>query len=103
MLLAAALVVMASPGMYLWLKALHVVAVIGWVGGMLGVLYLFVWDIRVGEGSPQAGLLSVLETQILQRLVNPAMVIAWGVGLWLGGKPVGFQAYGCRQKSRLSS
>jgi putative membrane protein len=27
--------------------------------------------------------LSVLEGQILQRVVNPAMVITWGVGLWL--------------------
>jgi putative membrane protein len=69
--------------MYLWLKSLHVVAVFGWIGGMLGVLYLLGWHGGAGRGSPQAELLSGLETRILRRLVNPAMVITWGVGLWL--------------------
>ena len=81
--LAAALAFVATPDLYPWLKAVHVVAVIGWIGGMLAVLYLFVWHARAGEGSPQAELLSALEGQVLQRVVNPAMVIAWGVGLWL--------------------
>ncbi|MFY9829577.1 MAG: CopD family protein [Rhodoplanes sp.] len=83
LVLAATLVLVAAPNLYPWLKALHVVAVIGWIGGMLAVLYLFVWHTRAGEGSPQAQLLSALEGQILQRIVNPAMVITWGVGLWL--------------------
>lgn len=74
---------MAAPGLYLWLKSIHVVAVIGWIGGMLGVVYLFVWHVRAEQGSPQAELLSALEARILQVLVNPAMVITWGVGLWL--------------------
>jgi putative membrane protein len=38
--LAAALAFVATPDLYPWLKAVHVVAVIGWVGGMLAVLYL---------------------------------------------------------------
>lgn len=83
LLLAVALALMASPDMYLWLKSVHVVAVIGWIGGMLGVVYLFEWHAGAGRGSPQAELLSALEARILQRLVNPAMVITWGVGLWL--------------------
>lgn len=83
LLLAVALALMASPDMYLWLKSVHVVAVIGWIGGMLGVVYLFEWQAGAGRGSPQAELLSALEARILQRLVNPAMVITWGVGLWL--------------------
>ena len=36
LLLAVALALMASPDMYLWLKSVHVAAVIGWIGGMLG-------------------------------------------------------------------
>jgi putative membrane protein len=83
LVLTAVLALVAAPGLYPWLKALHVVAVIGWIGGMLVVLYLFVWHARAGKGSPQAELLSALEGQILQRVVNPAMVITWGVGLWL--------------------
>ncbi len=82
LLLAVALALMASPDMYLWLKSVHVVAVIGWIGGMLGVVYLFGWHTAAGRG-PQAGLLSAIEARIVQRLVNPAMVITWGVGLWL--------------------
>jgi putative membrane protein len=83
LVLAAVLAFVAVPGLYPWLKAFHVVAVIGWIGGMLAVLYLFVWHARASEGSPQAELLSALEGQILLRVVNPAMVITWGVGLWL--------------------
>jgi len=83
LILAAGLALMASPGLYPWLKAIHIVAVIGWVGGMLGVVYLFGWHAATGRGSPQAELLSAIEARIVQRLVNPAMVITWGVGLWL--------------------
>jgi putative membrane protein len=83
LVLTAVLALVAAPSLYPWLKAFHVVAVIGWIGGMLAVLYLFVWHARAGKGSPQAELLSALEGPILQRVVNPAMVITWGVGLWL--------------------
>lgn len=83
LVLAAALALIAAPGLYPWLKAFHVVAVIGWIGGMLAVLNLFSWHARAGDGSPQAETLSAIEGQILQRVVNPAMVITWGIGLWL--------------------
>lgn len=83
LVLAAALALVAAPGLYPWLKAFHVAAVIGWIGGMLGVVYLFVWHARAGEGSPQAEVLRAIEGNILQRVVNPAMVITWGIGLWL--------------------
>jgi putative membrane protein len=83
LIFAAALALVASPDLYPWLKAFHVAAVIGWIGGMLGVIYLFIWHAQTEEGSPQTEVLSALGKQILQRVVNPAMVITWGVGLWL--------------------
>ncbi|HEX5845017.1 MAG TPA: CopD family protein [Rhodoplanes sp.] len=50
---------------------------------MIGVVYLFAWHARAETGLPQAAMLSALERRIVQLVVNPAMVITWGIGLWL--------------------
>jgi putative membrane protein len=83
LLVTGVLGILAPFSMYLWLKAFHLVAVFAWMGGMIGVIYLFAWHARTEAGSPQAAVLSALERRLVQRVVNPAMVIAWGIGLWL--------------------
>jgi len=83
LLVAGALWILAPVNIYLWLKAFHLVAVFAWMGGMIGVVYLFAWHARAETGSPQAAMLSALERRIVQLVVNPAMVITWGIGLWL--------------------
>jgi putative membrane protein len=83
LLFAGVLGILAPLSIYLWLKAFHLVAAIGWIGGMLGVLYLFVWHARAEAASPQAAMLRGLERRVVQLVVNPAMVITWGIGLWL--------------------
>ena len=40
--------------MYLWLKALHVVAVIAWMAGMLYLPRLFVYHCDAASGSVQS-------------------------------------------------
>jgi putative membrane protein len=76
------LVVVARPWMYLWLKAIHVASAVTWIGGMLGLTYLLSWHAGVTDPAA-AKLLSRVEEQLLQSVVNPAMVLAWGIGLWL--------------------
>jgi putative membrane protein len=80
--IAVGLVVVAPTGAYLWLKAIHVAAAVTWISGMLGLIYLLSWHAGVTDGITTK-LLSQLEFRVLQGIVNPAMVLAWGIGLWL--------------------
>jgi putative membrane protein len=69
--------------MYLWIKALHVVAVISWMAALLYLPRLFVYHCGVGKGSAQSELFKVMERRLLKAIMTPAMVVSWAAGLWL--------------------
>jgi putative membrane protein len=84
MAVLAALLIWWSPsGLYLWLKALHVVAVIAWMAGMLYLPRLFVYHCEAPVGSPQSETFKVMERRLLHAIINPAMGATWVLGLWL--------------------
>jgi putative membrane protein len=66
-----------------WIKALHVIAVIAWMAGMLYLPRLFVYHSEQPVGSPTSELLKVWEKNLLRRIVNPAMIAVWIFGLTL--------------------
>ena len=73
-----------SPsGMYLWLKAFHVIAVIAWMAGMLYLPRLFVYHCEAEAGSKQSETFKVMERRLLRLIINPAMIATWLLGLWL--------------------
>jgi putative membrane protein len=69
--------------MYEWIKALHVIAVISWMAGMLYLPRLFVYHCDAEIGSKQSETFKVMERRLLKVIINPAMVITWLAGLWL--------------------
>jgi protoporphyrinogen IX oxidase len=69
--------------MYEWLKALHVVAVIAWMAGMLYLPRLFVYHCEAEPGSRQSETFKVMERRLLKAILNPAMVVTWIAGLYL--------------------
>jgi putative membrane protein len=69
--------------MYLWIKALHVVAVISWMAALLYLPRLFVYHCGVATGSAQSELFKVMERRLLKAIMTPAMLVSWGAGLWL--------------------
>lgn len=69
--------------LYLWLKSLHVIAIIAWMAGMLYLPRLFVYHADVPAGSPQSETFKVMERRLLKAIINPAMIVAWILGLWL--------------------
>jgi putative membrane protein len=81
--LVALLGLWQPSGLYLWLKALHVIAVIAWMAGMLYLPRLFVYHCEAEPGSRQSETFKVMERRLLTIIINPAMVAAWGLGLWL--------------------
>ncbi len=69
--------------MYLWLKALHIIAAISWMAGMLYLPRLFVYHCSAAAGSPQSETFKVMERRLLRLIINPAMIATWALGLWL--------------------
>ena len=69
--------------MYLWIKAFHVIAVIAWMAGMLYLPRLFVYHCDAEKGSVQSETFKVMERRLLKAIINPAMIVAWVLGLYL--------------------
>ena len=69
--------------MYEWIKALHVIAVISWMGGMLYLPRLFVYHCEAEVGSKQSETFKVMERRLLKAIINPAMIVTWLAGLYL--------------------
>jgi putative membrane protein len=69
--------------MYEWIKALHVIAVIAWMAGMLYLPRLFVYHSTAEIGSKQSETFKVMEHRLLKAIVNPAMAVTWLAGLYL--------------------
>jgi putative membrane protein len=68
---------------YQWIKALHVIAVISWMAGMLYLPRLFVYHCEAEIGSKQSETFKVMEWRLLKVIINPAMTITWLAGLYL--------------------
>ena len=74
-------------GVYLWIKALHILAVIAWMAGMLYLPRLYVYHTDAPPGSPQSETFKVMERRLLRGIVNPAMIATVVFGLLLAGVP----------------
>ncbi len=72
-----------NDGLYHWIKALHIIAVISWMAGMLYLPRLFAYHTRVQPGSEASELFKIMERRLLRIIINPAMIVTWGAGLWL--------------------
>jgi putative membrane protein len=81
--LCLAVAVLAGPAAYLWLKAVHVVAVISWMAGMLYLPRLFIYHCGAAPGSETSETFKVMERRLLRVIINPAMIVTWVLGLWL--------------------
>jgi putative membrane protein len=68
---------------YLWVKALHVIAVISWMAGMLYMPRLFVYHCAAEVGSKQSETFKIMERRLYRAIMNPAMMVAWVVGLYI--------------------
>lgn len=66
---------------YLYLKALHVIAIIAWMAGLLYLPRLFVYHAGVAADSEAAMLFQVMERRLLRFIMNPAMIASWLLGL----------------------
>ena len=86
---------------YEWFKAAHIIAVIAWMAGMLYLPRLFVYHCEAGVGSIQSETFKVMERRLLKAIINPAMIAAWVLGLWLAWQGGWFAAHWFHAKFAL--
>lgn len=91
LVLTLGLVFLAGEAFYPWAKAIHVIAVISWMAGMLYLPRLFVYHVDAAPGSIQSETFKVMERRLLRAIINPAMMVAWVFGLWLAWRGFAFQ------------
>jgi protoporphyrinogen IX oxidase len=75
--------ILAKFPMIPWLKALHVIAVIAWMAGMLYLPRLFVYHADAPKGSALSETFKVMERRLLKAIVNPSMILVFVTGIAL--------------------
>lgn len=78
---------------YLWIKSLHLFAVIAWMVGLFYLPRLFVYHSLVKVGSNEDKIFQTMEQKLLRIIMNPAMIITLITGLILA-KIYGFKNLG---------
>ena len=69
--------------MILWVKALHIIAVIAWMAGMLYLPRLFVYHADAPKGSDVSETFKVMERRLLKAIITPAMILVFLTGFTL--------------------
>lgn len=81
------LLLLGDPSVtYPWVKALHVIAVISWMAGLLYMPRLFIYHTDAQKGSVQSETFKVMEHRLLKVIMTPAMMLSWVFGLYLAWK-----------------
>ena len=67
----------------LWIKAIHVMAIISWMAGIFYLPRLFVYHCQADHGSKQSETFKIMEAKLLKVIMAPAMIVSWLTGLIL--------------------
>lgn len=66
---------------YLYLKSLHIIAVIAWMAGLLYLPRLFVYHADVDVGSLMDQTFQIMERRLNKAIMVPAAIVTWLCGL----------------------
>ena len=72
---------------YPWFKALHIMAVIAWMAGLLYLPRLFVYHSEAPIGSDRAATFEVMERRLMRGIMLPAAGMTYLFGILLAGIP----------------
>lgn len=67
-------------------RALHVIAVIAWMIGLLFLPQLFAYHAGAERGSQESETFKVMERRLLRGIMHPSMALVWLFGLALAWK-----------------
>ena len=79
-------------------RGLHILAVIAWMAGLLYLPRLFAYHTKAAPGSEMDATFQTMEEKLFRIIMNPAMIVAWLLGLTL----IGFRTSGGEDWSVLA-
>ena len=68
---------------YLLFKALHLIAIISWMAGLLYLPRIFVYHAETKDNLEQKETFKIMERRLFFYIMNPAMILSWIFGLLL--------------------
>ena len=68
---------------YLTFKALHLIAVISWMAGLLYLPRIFVYHSETIKNKEQSETFKLMEKRLYFYIMNPAMILSWIFGILL--------------------
>ncbi len=68
--------------LYLWIKAFHVIAVVTWFAGIFYLPRLFIYHADATDAVSRERF-KVMERKLYRIIMNPSMIVAVVLGLWL--------------------
>jgi putative membrane protein len=73
-----------ASGYYLWIKVVHLIAIIAWMAGLFYLPRLFVYHVGVHSKSEAAQLFKVMEYRLYKIIMVPSMLLSLASGVFLG-------------------
>ena len=77
---------------YLFFKALHLIAIISWMSGLLYLPRIFFYNAET-KNDDVKNIFKVMERRLFVYIMNPAMILSWLFGLILIHS-IGIQSFG---------
>ena len=68
---------------YLFSKAIHLIAVISWMAGLLYLPRIFVYHVENFEKKETTDIFEVMERRLYNYIMRPAMILSWLFGIIL--------------------
>ena len=68
---------------YLTFKALHLIAIISWMAGLLYLPRIFVYHAETKKNIDQSETFKLMEKRLYFYIMNPAMILSWIFGILL--------------------
>jgi putative membrane protein len=72
---------------YPWVKALHIVAMVAWMAGLLYLPRLFVYHAAAASGSDKSETFKIMERRLLRGIMHPAAAATIVLGAILAATP----------------
>jgi putative membrane protein len=72
---------------YPWVKALHIVAMVAWMAGLLYLPRLFVYHAAAAPGSDKSETFKIMERRLLRGIMEPAALATILLGAVLAATP----------------
>ncbi len=76
--------------MHLWLKALHLIAMVAWFAGLFYIFRLFVYQAENREHPQAVRVLKHASERLWKLIMTPAIIATWSFGLLMLANAPGF-------------